>query len=195
VLTEIVVAIVGPLITAGLTALSILTQERSRRRDQRSRILGDLAYLHEHARAISAYLDARERLGADEVGGDWRRRAAAELDRAYGVVASPAPPADGRGNEEQVPVWREVLLVRPVRGRGANVLRLLYWSSFLWAAWVATGVLIVRNQDPSSLPVVVAGLMFLLLSVAPTLALLTGVRALERRGRAVVEPGEDQTAR
>jgi hypothetical protein len=190
-LTEILTALLAPVVTAGLTGLAVALRTRAQRRDERLRVLADLQYLDRHASTMIAYLDARERLAnAATVSREWQEQTLAEMDLAYGAFLARWEPLSGAGHPTARSLWPEVLLLRGVRGRAANATRALYWLSFVWAAWIATGIAIVMEQK-SEMTVPVAVLLFLLVSVAPSLGLFAATRALDRRARSSAGPDAD----
>ena len=182
-LTETITALLAPVVTAGSTTLAVAIRTRAQRRDERLRVLAELHYLGEHASTMIAYLDARERLAnAATVSREWQEQALAEMDRAYGAFLAKREPLPGSGQATARKLWQEVSLLRSVRGRAANATRVLYWLSFLWAGWITIGISIVMEQQPE-MTIPVALLVFMLVSVVPSLALLAATRALDRRAR------------
>ncbi|GAA3262384.1 hypothetical protein [Streptomyces lavendulae] len=123
---QVLTALMVPIVTASVGAAGLMLQDRRRKRDFLQRHKAQVEKAHLEVQFISSWIQARKQLepatGVLPEVEDW-------LDRCYqsaedaGSMAPPAP---------SPPVMRRLLVLRPLAGRAAKAIRVLYWLSLLW---------------------------------------------------------------
>lgn len=126
---EIVAALIGPLLTAGLAAVAVLLKSMRERRDRATERRNRISAASSQVEFLHAWLVAYEKAAPPELFDLRRREVLRDLDLAYArmaqVVAEPDTP--GRG-VSVVDVMRKLLLLGLRRG-AAKAVRFLYYAA------------------------------------------------------------------
>ena len=191
---EIIAALIGPLLTAGLAGLAVGFKEWRRRRetaDQREETLQQAA---EEVAFIDAWLTAYAKIATEDQQRERAPRALADLERSYAAMtASHQAAASAARNRTAVDLLARILLLRLHRP-GAKVLRIFYYIfGVLGLLFTLAGMSGGTFSRGESLGFVIAvGMVFTLMSFSPAI-LFYGLARLADRPRRTVAPGATGT--
>jgi hypothetical protein len=140
-MTGLLTLVVPPVLTAGLAALGVWLRQRSERRDldqERHRVL---AQVREEVDVIRAWVEAYCEVTPEEVHDQARKKAWADLDRAYQRLSQSLEVS--RGIERRITVrnlFGIMLLAGKMQTSLGKTLRVVYYISLVWAVlWTAVG--------------------------------------------------------
>jgi hypothetical protein len=179
---EIIAALIGPLITAGLAALAVGLQEWRTRRQSLDRQQGAIDQAIKEVAFIDAWITAQRKV-ADPPGLRARSdRALADLDRAYEVMAAVhAAAADAPPQRTGLERLRSLLLLNLSRTR-AKVVRVFYLI-FLVGGVLFTTVGMSEGLDTVNGGVylsILTAMFFTLFCFTPAIGLFWSARLLDR---------------
>jgi hypothetical protein len=125
---EIIGALIGPVLTAGLAGVAVGFKEWRRRRESADQRHETLQQAADEVAFIDAWLTAYAKIATEA---EQRKRAPlalADLERSYAsMTASHQAAATARRARTAVDLLARILLLR-LRRRGAKVLRVFYYS-------------------------------------------------------------------
>jgi hypothetical protein len=185
---EIVAALIGPVLTAGLAAAAVGFKEWWRRResvDQRQEMLRQAA---EEVAFIDAWLTAYAKIATEAEQRERAPRALADLERSYAsMTASHQAAATAMRARTAADLMARILLLR-LRRPGAKVLRVFYYLfAVLGFLFVLAGMSTsIRREGESLAFVILVGMVFTLISFSPAILFYALTRLADRPRR---DPG------
>ncbi len=184
---EIVAALIGPLITAGLAALAVVFKEWRQRRetaDERHEVLRQAA---DEVDFIDAWLTAYAKIASADQQRERAPRALADLERSYAAMAAShqaAALAATRTRTAGADVLARILLLRLHR-RGAKVLRVFYYIfavlGFLFTFAGMSGGSFANGEGLGFL--ILVGMVFTVFSLTPAIICYGLARLADRPKR------------
>lgn len=197
--TQIVAAIVGPLITALLAASAVGFKQWRNAREGAHLRSETLDRHRSQVEFIDTWLQAHERVaGSDALAQQHRERAVVDLDLLYQqmaqVMATPIP----RPRNSARDIVRSLFLIG-VRGGLAQLLRVLYWVALFFGALTTAATMTVAPETmaQSGLGIaIVTGVFLTVMLFLPALLLWFGARAAcqhRRAARRTSAPWVDST--
>lgn len=182
---EIVAALIGPILTAGLAAMAVGLKEWWRRRESADQREGTLRQAAEEVAFIDAWLTAYAKIATEAERRERAPRALADLERSYATMtASHQAAAMAPRGRTAADLLSRILLLRLQRP-GAKALRVFYYLFavlgflFTWAGMSAS----VRDEDDLAL-VILVGMVFTLMSFSPAILFYALTRLADRPRRA-----------
>jgi hypothetical protein len=183
---EIVAALIGPVLTAGLAALAVGFKEWQRRRetaDQRHETLQQAA---DEVAFIDAWLTAYAKIATQDQQRERAPRALADLERSYAAMtASHQAAVTATRNRTGADLLARLLLLR-LRRPAAKVLRVFYYIfAVLGFLFVLAGMSgdTFRRADEGLGFVILVGMVFTLISFSPAILCYALARLAERPRR------------
>jgi hypothetical protein len=184
---EIVAALIGPVLTAGLAALAVVFQEWQRRRqsaDQPHEVLRQAA---EEVAFIDVWLGAYAKVATPDQQRERVPRALADLERSYAAMtASHQAAAIGVRSRTTADLLARILLLRLHRP-GAKVLRVFYYIfavlGFLFTFAGMSGN-ILGSEDGLGFLILV-GMVFTVMSFSPAILCYALTRLADRPRRSL----------
>ena len=184
-LASIVVPILAPLIPALFAFIGVWWKGRRDRRDldqERHRVL---TQVHEEIDVIEAWVKAYRLVVPDAAKPEVWSRAENDLERAYVRLTESLNVS--RGVETRatfVEIFKVLLLIRPLQGSPAKVMRILYYVSLafvaIWVSWMSVAAI----TQPSGVGYLIVGLtVFLIGNILVSLGLYMLVLRLDRKAR------------
>lgn len=182
---EILGALIGPILTAGLAGVAVGFKEWRRRRESADQRHETLQQATQEVAFIDAWLSTYAKIATDAEQRERTPRALADLERSYAAMttshqaAAAAPRA-----RTAVDLFARVLLLRLHRP-GAKVLRVFY---YLFAALgllftVAGMSTSIRREGESLAFVIGVGMVFTLMSFSPAILCYALTRLADRPRR------------
>ncbi|HEV2928471.1 MAG TPA: hypothetical protein VGW74_07250 [Propionibacteriaceae bacterium] len=182
---EIVGALIGPVLTAGLAAVAVGFKEWRRRRetaDQRHETLQQAA---DEVAFIDAWLTAYAKIATDTQQRERAPRALADLERSYAAMTASHQAA---ATATQARTWADLLariLLLRLRRPGAKVLRVFYYIfavlGFLFTLAGMSGGFRRAGEGLGFL--ILVGMVFTLMSFSPAILFYALVRLADRPPR------------
>jgi hypothetical protein len=191
---EIVAALIGPALTAGLAALAVGFKEWQRRRESADQPHETLRQAAEEVAFIDAWLTAYAKIATPDQQRERVPRALADLERSYAAMtASHQAAAIGVRSRTAVDLLARILLLR-LRRPGAKVLRVFYYIFavlgflFIFAGMSGTFV----GSDKGLGFVIGVGMVFTVMSFSPAILFYALTRLADRPRRSLEAAGAPQ---
>jgi hypothetical protein len=184
---EIVAALIGPLLTAGLAVLAVGFKEWQRRRERADQPHETLRQAAEEVAFIDAWLTAYAKIATDTQQRERAPRALADLERSYAAMnASHQAAAVGVRSRTAVDLLARILLLR-LRRPGAKVLRVFYYIfgvlGFLFTFAGISGSFIGGDEGLGF--TILVGMVFTVMSFSPAILCYTLARLADRPRRSL----------
>jgi hypothetical protein len=183
---EIIGALIGPVLTAGLAACAVGFKEWRRRRESADQRHETLQQATDEVAFIDAWLSAYARIATDDQQRARAPRALADLERSYAAMTeSHLAAATATPNRTAVDLLARILLLR-LRRPAAKVLRVLYYIfgvlGFLFVLAGMTGGTFRRAGEGWGF-VIGVGMVFTLMSSSPAILCYALARLADRPPR------------
>lgn len=189
---SIVAAAIAPLITALLASVGVWWKQRRDRRDvdqERHRVL---AQVHEEINVIEAWIKAYGQIASPEIKPQAWSRAESDLERAYVRLTESLDVSRGIEARPAIGQHLKVLLLIPLQGWRAKVIRLFYYVSLAFVAiWIST-ITVLTISQPSGWGSLLSGFtVFLIANLLISVGSYMLAHSLDRRARikAAHQPG------
>ena len=182
---EIVGALIGPVLTAGLAGAAVGFKEWRRRRESADQRHETLQQAADEVAFIDAWLTAYAKIATDTQQRERAPRALADLERSYAAMtASHQAAATATRARTAVDLLARILLLR-LRRPGAKMLRVFYYvfavlGFFFIVAGMSTGF---RRAEESLGFVILVGMVFTLMSFSPAILFYALARLADRPPR------------
>ena len=182
---EIVAALIGPLLTAGLAAVAVGVKEWWRRRESADQREDTLRQAAEEVAFIDAWLTAYAKIASEAEQRERAPRALADLERSYATMtASHQAAATATRARTAADLLARILLLR-LRRPGAKVLRVFYYLfAVLGFLFVLAGMSTsIRREGEGLAFVILVGMVFTLMSFSPAILFYALTRLADRPRR------------
>jgi hypothetical protein len=182
---EIVGALIGPLLTAGLAALAVGLKEWWRRRESADQRHETLQQAAAEVAFIDAWLTAYAKIATEAEQRERAPRALTDLERSYATMtASHLAAATATRARTAADLLGRILLLRLQRP-GAKVLRVFYYLfAVLGFLFVLAGMSTsIRREGEGLAFVILVGMVFTLMSFSPTILFYALTRLADRPRR------------
>lgn len=193
--SEIVGAIIGPLLTSLLAIVAYSFQQwRTRRRweDERNRAIEQAI---QEVQYIDTWLSALQRIERIDPDHELKlERALLDLERSYQVMSLDLADDEPRPSRRTLAQHIGWFLLVPIHGSPAKVVRVFYWIMLsLTLIWVIAIMASVTDLASDGIAVtIIASVILTALSAVPTILVAVLARHLERRTlrqREIAQPG------
>ena len=182
---EIIGALIGPLLTAGLAGVAVGFEEWRRRRESADQRHETLRQAADEVAFIDAWLTAYAKIATETERRTRAPRALADLERSYTIMtASHQAAAAAPRTRTAADLLARVLLLR-VHRPAAKVLRVFYYvfavlGFFFIVAGMSTGF---RRDEEGLVFVILVGMVFTLLAFSPAILCYALARLADRPRR------------
>ena len=183
---EIIGALIGPILTAGLAGVAVGFKEWRRRRESADQRHETLRQAADEVAFIDAWLTAYAKLATPAEQRERAPRALADLERSYAAMTAShqAAASTTRSRATGPDLLARILLLR-LRRPGAKVLRVFYYvfavlGFFFIVAGMSTGF---RRAEESLGFVILVGMVFTLLAFSPAILCYALARLADRPRR------------
>jgi hypothetical protein len=183
---EIVAALIGPVLTAGLAALAFVLREWRQRRESADQQHQTLRQAADEVAFIDAWLTAYAKIATEAQQRERAPRALADLERSYSAMTAShqAAASATRTRTTGVDVLARILLLR-LRRPGAKVLRVFYYIfAVLGFLFTFAGISSSSFRTGEGLGfLILVGMVFTVISFSPAILFYALARLADRPRR------------
>jgi hypothetical protein len=182
---EIVAALIGPVLTAGLAALAFMLKDWRQRRETADQQHQTLRQAADEVAFIDAWLTAYAKIATPDQQRERAGRALADLERSYAAMnASHQAAASATRTRTGVDVLARILLLR-LRRPSAKVLRVFYYIfGVLGFLFTFAGISSNSFRTGESLGfLILVGMVFTVISFSPAILFYALARLADRPRR------------
>jgi hypothetical protein len=182
---EILGALIGPLLTAGLAALAVGFKEWRRRRESADQRHETLQQATAEVAFIDAWLTAYAKIATEAEQRERAPRALADLERSYAAMTASNQAAAAAPRARTAADLLSQILLRRLRRPRAKVLRVFYYLfAVLGFLFILAGMSTsIRREGESLAFVILVGMVFTLMSFSPAILFYALARLADRPRR------------
>ncbi|WP_116952307.1 hypothetical protein [Jiangella endophytica] len=177
---ELLLLLIGPAVTAAVTAASVWVRDTHQRRDREHRRRRAIEQANQELTLIDAWLTAHERLRALQLHATLSQRVSHDLEKAYAVLADPVV-AEPIATEPVRSGWNiSSFLLRDIRTGWARFARFFYYLFVLVATVWSIASFAVLSEQGVTVGNVLISLFTAMFGVLPALGSYKLARRADR---------------
>lgn len=177
---ELLLLLLGPIVTASVTATSVWLRETQQRRDREHRRRRAIEQATQELTLIGSWLSAQERLRAIDLSSVLTERISQDLEKAYSVLAVPVL-AEPIVAEPLRSRWRiSTFLLRDAQRGWAKVVRFFYYLFLIVATVWSVASFAILGEMGTTFGNVLTSVLLAMFGVLPALGTYKLVRQIDR---------------